>query len=98
MHGRTFRLDRVRITQFQRPKDQVHIMAGHVPQDAVSEIPPVTPRLWQIIGMIGPGRRGSQPEVPMKVSRNRRRLRWPFTVSQAFLTPNVAFSNLSDCA
>ena len=65
MHLGAFRFAAGRMTQLQRPERQVHVVAGHVAERALAEVPPAAP-LGRVIAAGGVGALGrrAEPEVP----------------------------------
>src|SRR5262245_28005068 len=98
MNCRPLSLNRGRVTQLERPKSQINVVAGHVAQNPFAEIPPMAPRPRQVVRMIRPRRRWTEPEIPMKALWNRRRLPGTFAVGQALFAPDMTFLYLPNCA
>src|SRR5215831_15670227 len=71
-------------------------MAGHIAEDSLAKVPPVPPGFWHVGRVIGPRRRGTKPEVPMNVRRDRWHGSWPVAVGQALDAPDMAFVNFSN--
>src|SRR5439155_1263897 len=60
-----FGLDPRRVAQVERPERRIHRVAGDVAQGTGAEVPPTAPLERRVRGVIGAGRGGAEPQVPI---------------------------------
>ncbi len=99
MHFRAFRFAARGVAQLEGPERQVHVVAGHVAQRALAEVPPAAP-LGGMITPVGIGSLGrwAQPEVPVQLRRRLLPFGRAVAAAPALADPDVDFGDVADRA
>src|SRR6056297_234117 len=99
MHLWTFGLAGDRVTKIQGPEGQVHIVAPHIAEGSLAEVPPATPLGGMVAshGVRSLGRR-AEPQIPIQVRRYRIGLVGTIPAPPTFANPNVDFFHITDPA
>ena len=97
MYRWAFRFTARRMTQIESPEWQVHIMAGHVAERPLTEIPPATPVCRMVHAVrIRSFRSWPEPQIPVQVCRNRITFRRPVTAAPALSDPDMRLGHIAN--